>query len=270
MAKTRHKYTARTADKHDLYTKAVQAPDLDAAYLARLFRRMRGRPPELLREDFCGTAELSCAWVRQNRRHRALGVDLHGPTLAWGRKHILSALTDEQRSRIELNKANVLSVTQPKVDLVAAMNFSYFIFKTRDLLRQYFKAVRKSMKRDGLFLMDAFGGSEGLEELEERRRCGGFTYVWEHARFNPVTNELLCHIHFEFKDGSRMRKAFTYDWRLWSLMEIQEVLTEVGFRHVEVHWEGTELESGEGNGVFRRTTTGEAIESWVAYIIALT
>jgi len=140
----------------------------------------------------------------------------------------------------------------------------------RDLLRQYFKAVRKSMKPDGLFLMDAFGGSEGLEELEERRRCGGFTYVWEHARFNPVTNELLCHIHFEFKDGSRMRKAFTYDWRLWSLMEIQEVLTEVGFRHVEVHWEGTELESGEGNGVFRRTTTGEAIESWVAYIIALT
>ncbi len=67
-----------------------------------------------------------------------------------------------------------------------------------------------------------------------------------------------------------MRKAFTYDWRLWSLMEIQEVLNEAGFPHVEVHWEGTELESGEGNGVFRRTTTGEAIESWVAYIIALT
>ena len=125
------------------------------------------------------------------------------------------------------------------------------------------------MKRDGLFLLDAFGGSAGLAELEERRRCGGFTYVWEHARYKPVTSELLCHIHFEFTDGSRMRKAFTYDWRIWSLMEIQEILAEVGFAHVEVHWEGTEIESGEGNGVFRRTLTGEAIAWWVAYIIAL-
>ena len=78
MAKRKPKYTARTADKHELYTKAVQAPDLDAAYLARLFRRMRGRPPELLREDFCGTAELSCAWVRPIVRDR-LGIGAPTP-----------------------------------------------------------------------------------------------------------------------------------------------------------------------------------------------
>ncbi len=42
-----------------------------------------------------------------------------------------------------------------------------------------------------------------------------------------------------------------------------------GFSQVEVHWEGTELETGEGNGVYRKTDRGEAIESWVAYIIAL-
>ena len=84
-----------------------------------------------------------------------------------------------------------------------------------------------------------------------------------------LTSEILCHIHFGFKDGSRMRRAFTYDWRVWSLAEIQEILRESGFGRVEVHWEGTDSETGEGNGIFRKTTRGEAIESWVALIVAV-
>ncbi len=267
--KTKHKYTARTANKHDLYTKAVQGPEEDAAYLARLFKRMCGRPAQLFREDFCGTAALSCAWIKQHRDNEAIGVDLDAPTLAWGSTHNVAKLTEQQQDRLSLVHANVLDMVRPKVDLIAAMNFSYFIFKTRDLLRQYFKVVRKSLKPDGLFLMDAFGGSESYEELEEKRKCGGFTYVWEHARYSPVTGEILCHIHFEFNDGTRMPKAFTYDWRMWSLVEIQEILHEAGFSQVEIHWEGTDSDTGEGNGVFRKTAIGEAIESWVAYIVAL-
>lgn len=267
--KRKPKYTARTADKHVLYQEAVQAPETDAAYIARLYKRLHGKRASSLREDFCGTAALSCAWIKQHRDHRAIGVDLDAATLAWGRKHNLSALTDEQRRRIQLRRANVLRVTRPKVDIILAMNFSYFIFKTRDLLRSYFTAARKSLNRKGLFLLDAFGGSESQEELEESRRCDGFTYLWEHARFNPLTSEILCHIHFGFKDGSRMRKAFTYDWRVWSLAEIQEILRESGFGRLEIHWEGTDSETGEGNGVFRKTIRGEAIESWVALIVAV-
>lgn len=268
-ADRKHKYTARSADRHVLYQQAVQTPREDAGYIARLFRRFRGRPAELLREDFCGTAALSCAWVRLRRSHHALGVDRNARTLSWAKRHNLGVLDAEQRERITLLRANVLDVTRPRADVVAALNFSYFAFKTRDLLRRYFRVVRGSLAADGLLLLDAFGGSEGQELLIERRRCKGFTYLWEHAAFDPITNGIRCHIHFQFPDGGRMDKAFTYNWRLWSLIEIQEVLRESGFARVEVHWEATNHRTGEGNGKFRRTTRGQAIPSWVAHIIAL-
>lgn len=269
MARTKSKYSARTADKHILYQNSVQSVGHDVGYIDRLFKRQVGRKAYLFREDFCGTAALSCAWVKQNQKHRAIGVDLDRKTLKWARQHNLSQLTDQQQKRITLIRDNVVNVTQPKVDVIAAMNFSYFVFKTRQSLAQYFSTAFRALKKDGLFLLDAFGGSEAQEVLEESRRCNGFIYVWEHADFNPITGEILCHIHFKFKDGTTMRKAFTYDWRLWSLPEIQEVLKEVGFAKIEVHWEGTDQETGEGNGVYRKSTRGEAIESWLAYIVAL-
>lgn len=265
----RSRFTARTADKHVLYQLAVQAPVEDAAYMDRLFRRFRGRPAEVLKEDFCGTAILSCEWVKRSPRHQVIGVDLHGPTLDWSRKHNIASLTDDQKSRIQLIQDNVLNVTSPRVDLTCALNFSYFLFTTRDLMRKYFTQARAGLKDDGLFLLDAYGGSEALLEVTERRKCPGFTYVWEHASFNPLTHDTVCHIHFEFPDGTKMRKAFTYEWRLWSLVELRELLAEAGFRHTEVHWEGTDRDTGEGNGIYRKTTRGEAIESWVAYIIAI-
>ena len=52
-------------------------------------------------------------------------------------------------------------------------------------------------------------------------------------------------------------------------MEIQEVLYEANFKDVQVYWEGTEKDTGEGNGVFRKTGKGEACESWIAYVLGL-
>ena len=115
--------------------------------------------------------------------------------------------------------------------------------------------------------------AEGLVEaddpvrvLEEERECDGFTYVWDQDKYNPITGEGLFHIHFKFKDGSRIRKAFSYDWRIWTLPEITEMLAEAGFSP-SVYWEGTG-EDGEGNGEFSRTTEGEADRSWIAYVVA--
>jgi hypothetical protein len=79
---------------------------------------------------------------------------------------------------------------------------------------------------------------------------------------------VLNHIHFRFPDGSELRKAFTYDWRLWTLAEIQETLIEAGFVRPAVYWEGTVKKTGEGDGVFRRKTVGEACGGWIAYIVA--
>jgi hypothetical protein len=75
------------------------------------------------------------------------------------------------------------------------------------------------------------------------------------------------HIHFEFPNGSKMKQAFTYDWRLWTLPEICEVLLEAGFSSADVYWENGD-DDGEGTGVFRHRARVPQEAAWVAYIIA--
>jgi hypothetical protein len=82
-----------------------------------------------------------------------------------------------------------------------------------------------------------------------------------------VTGRAVCHIHFKFPDGSKIKRAFSYEWRLWTLPELREILEEAGFSNVAVYWEG-EDEDGEGNGEFTETDTGDPDLAWVAYIVA--
>ncbi len=112
-----------------------------------------------------------------------------------------------------------------------------------------------------------FGGSESMEETKEKTKHKGFTYIWHQAEFHPVTHYMRCHIHFKFPDGSRIKKAFTYEWRLWTAPEIRELLLEAGFRKATVYWEG-EDEDGEGNGEFTPDEKGEADLAWIAYVVA--
>ena len=82
-----------------------------------------------------------------------------------------------------------------------------------------------------------------------------------------MTHFIRCHINFNFRDGSKMKKAFTYEWRLWSASEIREILLESGFSKATVYWEG-EDEEGEGNGEFSPEEKGDADLAWIAYIVA--
>ena len=97
-------------------------------------------------------------------------------------------------------------------------------------MRGYFARVRQALNPDGVFFLDAFGGPDASDLTKEKTKLDGFTYVWEQAEFEPVTSRILCHIHFKFPDGSKIKRAFTYDWRLWTLPELRELLTEAGFR----------------------------------------
>jgi SAM-dependent methyltransferase len=266
-AKRKTRLTARKADKHRLYELSVQAPEADARFFARYYKKLARRPLRVLREDFCGTAILSCTFVQHHRENRAIGVDLDRATLRWARLHNVSQLNEDQQKRLLLIRNNVLAVRWPKADLIAAMNFSYSVFKTRPLLLAYMRNAYRSLRPRGVLCMDAWGGSETLTQLAEKRRLHGFTYVWDQADFDPITHHILCKIHYEFRDGTRIRNAFIYDWRLWTLPEMREVMTEAGFRDVHVLWEGTERDTGEGNGVFRRVTRGGDEAAWVAYVI---
>src|SRR5690606_1458381 len=157
-------------------------------------------------------------WVAMGPQRRALGVDLDRPTLAWGEEHNLSRLTAEQRSRLTLEQANVLDVRRPKAELLCAFNFSYSVFKTRAEMQAYADNVYRSLKPGGLLVIDAWGGSEVQQPHVERRRLkDGVTYVWDQVAFDPITHDIECRIHFEFRDGRvPLRNAFTYDWRLWT------------------------------------------------------
>ncbi len=261
--------TAATSDPHDLYERSVQEPEAEVEFIRQAWKEQRGRRPTVIREDFCGTGAASVAWVMNKPDHIAYGVDIDPTVLDWGRQRHASRLTPAQQKRLHLIEGDVLTARTPeKPECILAMNFSYFLFKTREALKTYFRTVYNNLTDDGLFLLDAYGGSESFTEMEEERDLDGFTYVWDQAKYNPITGEVLNHIHFRFPDGTEMTRAFTYDWRLWTLPEIQEVLKEVGFTKVSVYWEGTDESGQEGNGEFSPTTEGEACEGWIAYLVA--
>ncbi|MEZ0392177.1 MAG: class I SAM-dependent methyltransferase, partial [Pseudobdellovibrionaceae bacterium] len=114
---------------------------------------------------------------------------------------------------------------------------------------------------------DCFGGSQCYDAIEEPTKHRGFTYYWDQTGFDPVSNRALFYIHFKPKGGKKVEKVFTYDWRMWSIPELREILEEVGFKKTHVYWEGT-TKAGEGDGIFTRTEKGESCLSWIAYIAA--
>lgn len=258
---------ADAADRHQLYELSVQDVESEVNFLTETFESLRGRPARRFREDFCGTASASCEWVRRHSDNTAVGVDFDRPTLDWGIEHRLSLLDNQQRSSLELIEADVRDGNGDNFDLVAAFNFSYWTFKTRPEMIDYFSRVHEALAQDGVFMLDAFGGSEAYEEMKEKTKHKGFTYIWHQAAYHPVTGFVKTHIHFKFPDGSKMKKAFTYEWRLWSLPEIQEMLIEAGFKQATVYWEGDD-DDGDGNGVFTPEARGEADLGWIAYIVA--
>ena len=259
---------AARADKYRLYQTAVQDPGGDVARVRRMFERFWKHPPQLLREDFCGTAAFACAWVAAHGTHRAIGVDLDPEPLRWGHTHNIAKLSPPQQRRVRLLEGDVCSVRTEPVDLVVAFNFSYFLLTQRATLRRYFERVRESLAAPGLFVIDVYGGPEAQERREERRRVGNFTYIWDQYTFNPIDHTARCYMHFEFRDGSRLHRAYGYEWRLWSVPELRDLLTEVGFGQTTVYWEGTESGTNEPNGVFRPRERAGDDPAWVAYIAA--
>lgn len=253
-------------DKYELYRKAVQSAENDVQFIRDTYVELKGKQPRVFREDFCGTFALSTEWIKLNPRHEAIGIDLDPEPMAYGRQHYLTKLKPEQQRRMKLIEGNVLDPNLPKADVVAAMNFSYFCFKQRELLKKYFANVFKTLGKDGIFLVDLFGGSQCYDAIEDTIKHEGFTYYWDQTNFDPVTNEALFYIHFRVK-GQKIERVFTYDWRLWSIPELRDIMAEVGFRKSHVYWEGT-AKDGSGDGNFTRVDHGEACQSWIAYIVA--
>ncbi|HHM05847.1 MAG TPA: class I SAM-dependent methyltransferase [Gammaproteobacteria bacterium] len=266
---------AQKADRHELYQLSVQSPEFELDFFDARYRELRGKRPLILREDFCGTALVCAQWAKSHPKRQAIGVDLCAETLEWGLKHNVRPAGKDVARRIKLINANVLTADAPKADVTCAMNFSYMIFTRRGALRHYFETVRAGLKDNGLFFLDLLGGLETPNAVAEEREIEGedFTYTWDQATYNPITNEMQCYIHFGFPDGSKLKRAFSYYWRLWSLPEIRELLHEAGFSKVRIYWEEFEEDENDeeylvGSGNYLEVTEVETQEAWIAYIVA--
>lgn len=253
-------------DKYAYYIRSVQSPEMDCQFVSDTYNELRGGRPRILREDFCGTFGICCAWVRRHKLNKAIGIDLDPEPTEYGKKNYLSRLRKDQQERVKILLDSVLTVKTEQADVIAALNFSFYIFKSRLLLRRYFSRALKGLKPKGIFVVDAFGGTDSQHANTEFTHFRDFTYYWDQESYDPVTGEGMFHIHFKRKGEKKREKVFSYDWRMWTIPEIREIMQEAGFRRTHVYWEGT-TRSGEGDGIFKRTQKGEECDGWVAYVV---
>ena len=264
---------ADRADKFLCYQQSVQAPEHEVEFFEQAFQEAFSRKPSTLREDFCGTFAVCCRWVASNKNRMAIGVDLCPETLQWGRDHNLSSLTPSQQRRVTLLEQDVRTENKPTVDVLAAQNFSFWIFKTRPEVIEYFRTAHANLNREGIMVMDMMGGGEcytvGLTDKRQiKKGKAGFSYHWTQKRFNPVNHDATFYISFKFNDGSRLKRAFEYHWRFWTIPEVREMLAAAGFRETHVYWE-QEDEDGEDTGIWERGEEAPSHPSWLAYIVAI-
>lgn len=255
-------------DKYRLYEDSVQCHEADIDFIRDEYKKRFNKEPLIFREDFGGTAAMACDWTKISPDHEAYGIDLDPEPIKYGIENHFSKLTEDQKSRMHYIEDNVLTPQKFKADITVAFNFSYFIFKERKQLIDYFKKVREGLNKEGLFFIDLFGGSDCCEPLEEATEHDDHTYYWDCDKFNPLTNEVLYYIHFKtHKDKVKHERVFTYDWRMWSPMELREIMYEAGFSKVDTFWEGTD-DDGTGDGNFYVSEEEENCESWVIYMCA--
>lgn len=266
--KVNKKYTAEGADRHELYELSVQSPEADVEFIVRAYREIRKKLPHFMREDFCGTALLCSEWVKQGPKYIAHGYDLDPDPVEWGKKNNLEPL-GSAADRVTIFLEDCREPSKDLPDIRVAQNFSYSLFKTRAELLDYFKKAHETLADDGIFVMDMYGGPESTDEMEEEREVDeGFTYIWDQHEFFPGTGEFQCKIHFKFEDGTEYRNAFEYDWRVWGMPEVKDMLAEAGFTNVTSYFEGDDEDSDEGDGDFQPNARGDNCAAWIAYLVA--
>lgn len=165
-------------------------------------------------------------------------------------------------------------------DIVCAFNYSCCCLHKRPELVLYFKHVLGVLsKKGGIFVMDLYGGTSSESKLRLQRRFPNFTYIWEQAEFDIIGRKTRISLHFHLqKQQRKLRHAFSYSWRLWSLPEIKDCLEEAGFQSVHF-WirqmpdtEANRRTEGFGAGrdiKYEEVKTFEQEDAWNAYIVAV-
>ena len=263
-------------EKYFYYERSVQSVGTHLKWYRQIFQENLAFFPLKLREDFCGTFLHAKEWIDLAPDHTAVGIDLDSEPLNYGKRVHLPKLTPEARARLTILQEDVLKIRKPVADFVIACNFSFYIFQQRELLREYFRGVYESLGSKGMLILEMAGGPGMIEEVRERKtvryktsvgKPEKFQYIWDQRGFDPIHNRALYSIHFKFEDGREMRDAFTYDWRLWTIPEIREILAEAGFQKSGVYWETSH--KAEGTGEYTLQEKGDNAYAWIATVVGI-
>jgi hypothetical protein len=263
-------------DRFDLYELCTQTPERDVA----LLRAIHGGAARVLGEDFAGTAALARAWVRAVRGGRAVAVDRDAVPL---RRHApdrrVEALVADVRSR---------RVARKKVELLVALNFSLCEFHERRDLVAYLRHARRRLSRRGAFVADLYGGEGAFDVGRQRERHQGprgerVLYEFEQRAADALTGRVVDALHFEVVGEvagkvagngvrrARLRDAFVYDWRLWSVPELRDALRDAGFARSEVYSRFEHARDGRGRTHVRPLESSRELgATWCVFIAGRT
>ncbi|MBL4592131.1 MAG: class I SAM-dependent methyltransferase [Phycisphaerales bacterium] len=253
-----------TYNKHDLYELCVQSPK----DLVPLIRAIHGDNPMILGEDFAGTSALSHLWVERDGC-TAIAVDLDAKALGFRGDH----------PRVTKNQCDVRAINDP-VDVLFVGNFSIGYLHTRSELVEYLTHTRKRLESSGgVFICDTYGG-ESAYTLGGVHRAhpmpGGklCRYTWEQHQADPTTGMVTNLIHFRIERAGVIEEelfdAFVYEWRLWSIPELRDAMSDAGFAKTQVYAKLADAIDEEGNAYITAVQDAEEEleESFIVLVVA--
>lgn len=272
--------TSQSLDRFACYELCVQSPRHLTAFLHAVASR-DGWEPTILREDFCGTAAVSRRWIEEAhsvdeahpwRARRAIAMDLDSAVIDRARQAAVPA------AHIRFLEGDCTAKGPPAesdaADLIFVGNFSIGYFHARPTLVRYLKQCRARLEASkGVFACDIYGGpgSFALGGIRRRHPSRGHEtihYIWQHEEANPQTAMVTNSISFEIeRDGEiveRLPRAFVYHWRLWSLPELRDAMSDAGLREVEVY---TDVNVAPGQRPEPVAGAEHLRKDWVAMVV---
>ncbi|GAB4817447.1 hypothetical protein N2152v2_004493 [Parachlorella kessleri] len=177
-----------------------------------------------------------------------------------------------------------LDVRSRPADIVCALNFGVCLLHQRSELLRYFQRVRAALSPEGgIFVADLLGGhaAEAPVKLPRQNAVTGLHYVWEQGTFNPVTRHVNGYISLKCPQTKQVLKhAFSYHWKLWTILDVVELLLQAAFASTHVWEADEEAEGSEADEAdFVPYTAALAADAgmlqllsrgWTAYIVAVT
>jgi SAM-dependent methyltransferase len=181
-----------------------------------------------------------------------------------------------------------------RADLLVALNFSLCEFHERRDLVAYLRHARRRLQRGGVFVADLYGGEGAFDVGRQRERHQGprgerVLYEFEQRKADALTGRVVDALHFEVAGEvagdvagngaaarrrgfvTKLRDAFVYDWRLWSIPELRDALGDAGFAKSEVYSRFEHARDGRGRTHVRALESSRELgATWCVFLAGRT